>query len=133
MIDITYYAYGGTSPCSEFQLYAYPLVGYLEALDCNYASIPMQSLTSYMNADSTCACSVPPTPPNPPSYAYPLNGATSVNQSLVLQWTGSDPNSLDLTCALSFGSTPSPPLVAAGRVGYGSWKVGEQPLRAKTV
>ncbi|HEX6790464.1 MAG TPA: FlgD immunoglobulin-like domain containing protein [Candidatus Krumholzibacteria bacterium] len=132
VLDITYYASGGTTPCCELTLAADPLVGYLQAVDCNQVEIPMQSLTAYMNADSTCQCSAPPIPPGPPSLVYPPDGATSLVRPVVVTWACANPNALDMTCDLYVGTTATPPLLAAALPGTSVWSYSLQGLLPDT-
>ena len=53
-----------------------------------------------------------PLPPDPPAYAFPANGATGVPTSgATLRW---NPGSWGWSADIYFGTSPSPPLLAAG-------------------
>jgi len=52
-------------------------------------------------------------PPNAPSNPFPPDGATGVSTSVVLSWTGGDPNVGDtVTYDVYFGTSSEPPLVS---------------------
>lgn len=132
-LQIIYMNNGGTAPCCAFPLVADPVVGHLEATDCAFASVPLQSTTSYMNANASCACAPVVTPPNPPSNFFPANGTTLVNPTVALSWTCTDPAGLPLTCDFYFGTSPEPPLVAADLPGVGYWNYQPLSLGFQTV
>ena len=131
-LQIIYMNNGGTVPCCAFPLVADPAVGSLEATDCAYTSVPLQASTSYMNADASCACAATVTPPNTPSIVSPANGATSLNPTVTLVWTSSDPAGLSLACDLYLGTAPDPPLVASNLPGDGIWNYATPPLAFQT-
>lgn len=53
------------------------------------------------------------TPPNIPSNPLPSNGATGVYINSDLEWTGGDPENDPVTYDVYFGTTSSPPMIAA--------------------
>jgi hypothetical protein len=74
-------------------------------------------------------------PPNIPSNPSPLNGATNVDVTADLSWTGGDPDGDTVTYDVYLGNASSPPLIAAnlptttydpGQLRYSStyyWKI----------
>ena len=127
VLDINYYSNGSTTPCCGYSLSPDPTVGFLEAIDCSFASVTMTSLTSHFNADSTCDCHQDVPPPDPPNGPSPVDGATFVPVTTALGWTCIDPSFLPVTCDLYLGTDPNPPLVASDIISYIVWSY--QPAR----
>ena len=114
VLQIFYMRSGGTSPCCPFPLVADPSLGYLEAIDCSFASNPMSSVISHFNADQTCACEqVPPLQPFNPD---PVDGIVGVALTPTLRWDATDYDGDLAEFDVYFGTDSLPPLAAAGIV-----------------
>ncbi len=113
VLQITYLRSGSTELCCEYAIVPDPAVVSLSATDCNYQEIGLASQTSHFNADASCACegNSPPTPPTSPS---PYEGESAVSVLTSMAWYGFDVDGNLAEYDLYLGTTPTPPLVAAG-------------------
>jgi len=113
VLQITYMRSGSTDACCEYTIAPDPAVGTLAASDCFFQEIPMVSVASHFNADASCAC-VGNSPPVPPTNPSPFDGENAVSTLTSLSWFGFDVDDNISEYDLYFGTTPTPPLVAAG-------------------
>ena len=113
VLKIIYSRSGSTTPCCEYPIVADPGPGVLSTVDCAGAEVSTTGLVSHFNADASCACagnSQPSIPDNPmpPDFADGQSVATSMS------WSATDIDGNLAEYDLYLGTSPSPPLVAAG-------------------
>ena len=113
VLQVTYQSAGTATPCCDFPIVPDPYIGYLEAVDCVFEGTPAVALTSHFNADASCPC-VGNSPPLPPTNPSPWNGQFGVSPHTLLTWVGTDYENNITEYDVYLGTTPTPPLVAAG-------------------
>ncbi|HXV13304.1 MAG TPA: FlgD immunoglobulin-like domain containing protein [Candidatus Krumholzibacteria bacterium] len=115
VLEITYFRSGGaTAPCCPYPIVADPHVGSIVVADCTYELYDVPGATSFFNANESCPCGVEPSPPSIPTNPQPADQAVGVSFTPTLSWFASDVDGDLEEFDVYFGTTPTPPLVAAG-------------------
>ena len=113
VLELTYLRSGSTTPCCELTIEPDPAAGHLAASDCTFQEVPMVAITSHFNADASCAC-IGNSPPFEPTSPTPYHTESNTSVFTSFSWTASDIDNNIVEYDLYLGTTPSPPLLAAG-------------------
>ena len=113
VLQITYQMNGNTTPCCAYPVVADPVAGTLTGTNCAFQEMPIAGVVSHFNSDTSCEChgnSAPSAPGNP----IPQDNTAGQSQVPQMSWFGFDIDGNIAEYDLYLGTTPSPPLFAAG-------------------
>ena len=113
VLQITYQANGGTTPCCAYPVVADPVTNTLAASNCAFEEIPVAAVVSRFNADASCEChgnSAPSAPADP----SPQDGTAGQSAAPHMSWFSLDIDGNLAEFDIYIGTTTTPPLVAAG-------------------
>ncbi len=113
VMQITYLQNGGTTPCCEYPIMPDPSVGSIIATGCTFEEIPVLAVPAHFNADGSCPCAGN-SAPSIPSVPVPQDMTGNVSVTPIMSWYASDIDGNLSEYDLYLGTTPNPPLVAAG-------------------
>ncbi len=112
VLQINFLQSAGTTPCCEYPIVPDPTLTAVIGTTCAFQEVELVAEVSHFNADETCNCagnSAPETPSGP----NPADHVIGVSTAPILSWFASDIDGNLSEYDLYFGTSPSPPLVAA--------------------
>lgn len=112
VLTIRYAGLGTTPTCCEYPVVPDPLLTTIDVVDCGFFTHEGVGIVSRFNADATCPC-VGNTPPSPPQYLQPVDGAQNVSVFQTLSWYAEDVDDNIAGYDVYLGTDPVPPLVAS--------------------
>lgn len=113
VLTIQYYGLGTTPACCPYPVIADPAVGEISVTNCFFATETAAGVVSSFNANASCQCTGNSAPGRPESPAPP-DHSTDQMRTPLMSWIASDFDNNIAEYDLYLGTTPSPPLVAAG-------------------